>query len=281
MSHGAITVINAIPCGIGAAVGIDLRTHARFVPGGRERSVSIANDPNEDTKMARICVMNTFKHFRAAEPEGWSLAVDSEIPISRGLKSSSSACNAIVSAVAGRIAEDRGTAGFGTGKDAQLDMIKLGVKCAIEANVTVTGAFDDACACHLGGFVITDNEKMSLIRHTAAEKNDVILLVPEKKIRKPGLDRERFYALSGKMEKVVKTAERDWHAALTLNGELIAAAVGIDDSIAKEAMRMGALAAGVSGTGPAIAAVVGRGDGASFLKDLDISGYEAIIAGTR
>ncbi|MDR0791184.1 MAG: hypothetical protein LBE47_01435, partial [Methanomassiliicoccaceae archaeon] len=189
-SFGAITVVNAIPCGIGAAVGIDLVTCAGFTVGGTERTVRIINDPCEDPTMARICVSDTFKRFNVDEPDGWDLSVDSQIPVSRGLKSSSSACNAIISSVADHIVREYGGNGFGTGKEGMLEMIRFGVGCAIKAGVTVTGAFDDACACHLGGLVITENTNNALLRHDDTEGNDVLLLIPEAKIRKPSLNAE-------------------------------------------------------------------------------------------
>jgi len=273
MSYGAVTVINAIPCGIGAAVGIDLRTKAEFNAGGSGRRVNIINDANESTEMARICVKNTFLHFRTEEPDGWELSVDSQIPISKGLKSSSSACNAVISSVADAISRDHTL-------DA-LDIIRLGVRCAVEADVTLTGAFDDACGCHLGGFVMTDNEHNALMIRKKAEENDVILLFTDEKIRKPSIDKEKFYAVSGASRELVRIAEKDWYDALTKNGELVAGVMNIDDRIAKKAIKMGALAAGVSGTGPAISVIVGKGDGASFLRDLEAAGYSAIVTRTR
>jgi shikimate kinase len=280
ISYGAVSVVNAIPCGIGATVGIDLTTVAEFSIRRTRRTVSIVNDRNESTDMAKICVKNVFKHFGIEEPEGWSLSVDSQIPISRGLKSSSSACNAIVSAVAGVISKEYGK-GFGTSKEDVLDMIRLGVECAKEARVTVTGAFDDACGCHLGGFVITDNEKNELIGHRGIEQNDAILLIPEARIRKPSLDTERLRRMSDAARDIVKIAEKDWYTALTMNGRLVADAVGIDDGVAKKAISMGALAAGVSGTGPAISVIVGKNEGRSFLKDLEHDGYDVIVTRTR
>ncbi|MDR0778015.1 MAG: shikimate kinase [Methanomassiliicoccaceae archaeon] len=281
ISYGAITVVNAIPCGIGAAVGIRLTTNADLTAGGTERVVKIINDPNEDTNMARICVKNTFKRFNVSEPDGWKLTVNSQIPVSRGLKSSSSACNAIVSATADNVVRTHGGNGFGIGKDAELEMIRFGVGCAKEAGVTVTGAFDDACACHLGGLVITDNTNDSLLKHDDVEDNDIILLIPEAKIRKPSLDTEAFRAVSGKAKDIIRTAENDWYAALTDNGRLVARVLGIDDGVASVAIRMGALAAGVSGTGPAIAVVVGKGEGMRFARELDFGGYRAMVTRTR
>jgi shikimate kinase len=46
-------------------------------------------------------------------------------------------------------------------------------------------------------------------------------------------------------------------------------------------MAMGALAAGISGTGPAVSVVVGKGDGRSFIKDLEHDGYDVILTRTR
>lgn len=281
MSYGAITVINAIPCGIGATVGIDLTTEAKFDVYGSRRTVKIINDPHEDTKMAEICVRNTFGHFRIEEPEGWSLSVDSRIPISRGLKSSSSACNAIVSEVAEFISKEYGMPTFDDPEKSVLDMIRLGVRCAKDANVTVTGAFDDACGCQLGGLVITDNSKNTLLFRGDTEENDVILLIPNAKIRKPSLDVEKFYEISERSKELAELAKKDWHGALTKNGSMIARVVGIDDKVADDAVRMGALAAGVSGTGPAISVVVKKNEGVSFLKDLYHEGYDPVIVRTR
>jgi shikimate kinase len=280
MSHGAITVINAIPCGIGSTVGIELTTKAEFKIYGTQRNVNIVNERSENTEMAAICVRNAFEHFRIAEPKGWSLRIISEIPISRGLKSSSSACNAIVSAVAEKIFKEHGK-GFERTEEGVLEMIRLGVRCARDANVTVTGAFDDACGCHLGGLVITDNNNDMLIGRSEVDRHDVILLIPDAKIRKPSLDVNRFREIADDVRELVNIADNDWYSALTRNGALVARAVGVDDKIAKKAIQMGALAAGVSGTGPAISIVVGKNEGKKFLKDLGHEGYDAILTRTR
>ena len=279
ISHGAITVVNAIPCGIGATVGTDLVTSSEFIVSGGERSVNIVNDPSEDTNMARICVKNTFLHFGVEEPEGWSLAVDSQIPVSRGLKSSSSACNSVISSVTEWIAKEYGK-GF-EGNDGTIEMIRLGVRCAREAGVTVTGSFDDACGCHLGGLVITDNRKDEIIIREEVEKKDVILLIPGMKIRKPSLDKDRFYAFASVSSELAELAKRDWFTALTKNGVLVAKALGIDDTVSKKAVSMGAFAAGMSGTGPALSIIIEKNGGASFLKDLEHDGYDAMITRTR
>jgi shikimate kinase len=271
ISHGAITVVNAIPCGAGAAVGIELTTRADFRICGTSRDVRIMNDPHEDTVMAGICVRNTFDHFNTDEPEGWSLITDSDIPVSRGLKSSSSACNAIISSVTERIGREMD----------EMELIRLGVRCAREAKVTVTGAFDDACACRLGGLVIADNTRDELLRRTDAEENDIILLVPEEKIRKSSVDGHAYRSMAEKAREIVKLAEKDWYSALTKNGEMISRIGNMENRIAEDALNMGALAASISGTGPAVSVVIGKREGPSFLRDLGHAGYDAILTRTR
>ena len=283
MSHGAITVVNAIPCGIGATVGVDLVTGATFRIRGSKHSVKILNDPEEDTKMAEICVRRTFERFGVEEPEAWLLSVDSHIPIARGLKSSSSACNAIISTVADFITKEypKARGGFSEGRDGTLEIIRLGVECAREAGVTITGAFDDACGCHFGGLVITDNRNDTIIKKDDVDIMDVILLVPDAKIRKHSVDAGKLRSAADTARELIGTAENDWCSALTRNGALIARLTGVNDDAAKKALSMGALAAGVTGTGPAISVIVKKGEGYPFLKDLGNDGYNTIMTKTR
>ena len=268
-SYGAITVINAMPCGIGSTIGITLRTDAIFNPTGQTRDVGISNDPSENKDMARICVTEAYKRMNIEEPEGWLLNISSEIPISRGLKSSSSACNAIISSVlrAERFSMDT------------VERIRLGVECARKAKVTVTGSFDDACGCELGGLVITDNRNDTVIFRDDIEEYDVLIYVPERKIRKTGLPLERLRGLSSEIEGLIEKAKTDPFGAMTENGRAIASVSGIDNSLSDLALKNGALGAGVSGSGPAIAMVLERGDADGFVERSGLIGL--ISARTR
>ena len=98
-SYGAVSVINAIPCGIGATMGISLETNVTYSEGGEGRDIEIVGAKNMSKAMARICVKKTLERIRADRSIPYSLTIDSQIPPSRGLKSSSSVCNAIISAL--------------------------------------------------------------------------------------------------------------------------------------------------------------------------------------
>ena len=270
-SHGAITVINAMPCGIGATIGVGLETRATFSTGGDGRTVSIMNDESEDSTMARICVRRAYEQAGVEEPEAWTLETDSEIPVSRGLKSSSTACNAIIRAVFDELEY---------GMD-PVDLIRLGVACAREAKVTVTGSFDDACGSGLGGLVMTDNTSDRIISGRDVDPQDVVIYVPRFKIRKTGLPLEKLRSTAPDLRRVIGIAMDRPYEAMTLNGRIISAVSDVDNSIAEKAVSMGALGAGMSGSGPAVAIVVGRGDGPSFAADMGLDPKETIITETR
>ena len=271
MSHGAVTVINAIPCGIGATMGVALETRAEFSTEGGSRTVEILNDPDEDTRMAEVCVRRAYERAGADEPDGWRLRTDSGIPASRGLKSSSSACNAILGAVFSEI-------GYGIG---ETDLITLGTECAMEAGVTVTGSFDDACGCALGGLVMTDNTSCRIVSRSGIGTYDVVIHVPPDKIRKTDLPLDALRSEADDMRRAIGIAMRDPFSAMTLNGRLIAEASGLDNSLAEEAVGMGALGAGITGTGPATAVVVPAGKGPGFASELGLDPQETIITVTR
>lgn len=256
VSHGAITVINAMPMGIGATIGIELKTQAEFIPGGEKRTVSIVNDPDEDTTMARYCVEKAYKVMNKQEPTGWTLIVNSEIPVSRGLKSSSSACNAILHAVFNEY-------------DFHINPVVLvdhGVSCAKKAKVTVTGSFDDACGCELGGLVITNNSENQIILHRDIETYDVVLYIPDKKIRKNTLNLEELQKVGTEINAALGITEFYPFSAMTMNGRIISKVSEVDNSVAEMALNNGALGAGMSGSGPAIAIVLENGRGQAFIE---------------
>jgi shikimate kinase len=233
-----------------------LRTESIFPPGGGAKDITIKNDPSEDKSMAKICVAESYKHMEIEEPEGWQLKISSDIPISRGLKSSSSACNAIISSVLESERFDMDT----------VEKIRLGVKCARLAKVTVTGAFDDACGCELGGLVITDNIDDEILYVGAIGDYDVLIHAPQQKIKKTSLPLEKLKSISSQIEPLVYEAKTNPFKVMTENGRLIAEVSGIDNTVADIAMANGALGAGVSGSGPAVAIVLRPGDSQDFIR---------------
>lgn len=245
---GAVTIMNAIPLGRGAAMGIDLQTDVEVtMREGKPQIIADICEKGEDDRLVKECVRSVFDKT-GLKLSTVSVCTISSIPISRGLKSSSATANAIFLATLRALNREMD----------DLDIVKSGVEAAKRAEVTVTGAFDDASACYFGGVVVTDNNSMEIIRKDTLRCDEplVILHIPNRKIRKKGLSANTFESVKDDFKEVERLVEdADYLEALTLNGVLCSEALRLSDEVARIAMDSGALAAGLSGTGPATAII--------------------------
>ena len=250
ISHGAATIVNAIATGKGAAVGVDLWTKARVQLTDKLGTIegNITSDPAEKPVLIEKAVSNVLEHFNLKEKFGAKVDTWSNIPIARGLKSSSVAANAVTLATVAALNKTLD----------DLEILNLGVDVAIEAKVTITGAFDDACTSYFGGVVITDNLKRKIVkRFKVDEALTVLFYVPAKKVYTSSSDVKRMRTMASLVKIAYKQAvEGNFWSALTLNGLIYSSALGHNPSIAIDALEAGALAAGLSGTGPAVTAIV-------------------------
>jgi len=250
ISHGAATIINAIATGKGASIGVDLWTKATVTltdePGTVK--VKILSDSSENPVLAQKTAEHVLKYFGLEKEFGAKVETQSNIPVARGLKSSSAAANAIALAT---------TAALERSLD-DVAVVKLGVDGAVDAKVTITGAFDDACASYFGGIVITDNMERRIVkRFELAEAPAVLFYVPAKKTYTADSNVKRMKTMASVVKIAYKEAlNGNYWAALTLNGLIFSSALGYDSSPAVDALTAGAYASGLSGTGPAVTAIV-------------------------
>jgi len=250
ISHGAATIINAIATGKGAAIGVDLWTKVKVQITEEPRIIQgkIVSDPSEKPVLIEKTVGRVLKHFNLEEKFGAKVETWSNIPIARGLKSSSAAGNAVALATVDALNKNLD----------DLTVVNLGVDGAMDAKVTITGAFDDACASYFGGVVVTDNLKRRIVkRFEIAEDLAVLFYVPAKKAYTISSNVRRMKEVASLVKIAYKEALKgNYWAALTLNGLIYSSALGYNPSIAIDALMAGALAAGLSGTGPAVTAIV-------------------------
>jgi shikimate kinase len=207
----------------------------------------ITSDPKENTALIEKTVLRVLQRFSLDNSFGAIVKMWSNIPIAKGLKSSSAAANAVALAA---------TEALGKTLD-DLEIVKLGVDAAFDAKVTVTGAFDDACASYFGGVVITDNLNREIVKQLPlAEDLTVLFLVPPEKAYTVDSNVSRLQTVKPLIEVAYKEAlEGKIWEALTLNGLIYSSASGYDTSIAIDALAAGAVAAGLCGKGPAVTAV--------------------------
>ena len=127
-AFGAGTIINAIATWKGAAFGIDLKTFAEVRLSESEVGISgsIEETPEGDARLIELCVELVLKNFGLEL--GGTVRTRSEVPIAGGLKSSSAAANASILATLRAIGKTL----------PPLETVKLGVRAARDAGVTVT-----------------------------------------------------------------------------------------------------------------------------------------------
>ncbi|MDR0797276.1 MAG: shikimate kinase [Nitrososphaerota archaeon] len=255
LAHGAATIVNAMATNKGAAFGVDLYTKAQVKLTDEPQVIEteILSDHEENPVLIQKTVAAVLKRFNLEKEYGAKVKTCSNIPIARGLKSSSTAANAVILATLGALSEFL----------EDLDIIKLGVLSAFEAKVTITGAFDDACASYFGGLVVTDNLNCNLIKQESLiqdENNYVVLFqVPPKKAYTVNTDVSRFSAIKQQVEEAYNMTLMGLHwEALTVNGQCYSTAFGSNIKIATDALAAGARAAGLCGKGPTTTAIVSK-----------------------
>jgi shikimate kinase len=250
IAHGAATIVNAIALGRGAAFGVDLwtRSEVNLTDEPGVIRAEIVSDPKESTLLIEKTASRVLRRFSLEKSFGVKIKTISNIPIARGLKSSSAAANATALAT---------TAALGKKLD-DLEIVKIGVEAAFDAKVTVTGAFDDACASYFGGIVITDNLKREIIKQSPLPEDLTVLFhVPPQKAYTIDCNVNRLKTLKPLVEVAFEMAldGKVWEA-LTLNGLIYSSASNLNTAIAIDALAAGAVAAGLCGKGPAVTAVV-------------------------
>jgi shikimate kinase len=250
VAHGAATIVNAIALGKGAAFGVDLSTKAEVTLTDEPAVIKgeITSDPTENTTLIEKTVKRVFQHFKVEKQFGAKVQTWSNIPIARGLKSSSAAANAVALATVAALGETLD----------DLAVVKLGVEAAFDAKVTVTGAFDDACASYFGDAVVTDNTKNKIVKRLALPEGLLVLFhVPSRKAYTGDADVAGLRRIKPMVKIAYKEALKgNFWDALSLNGLVYSVALGCDASIALDALAAGAVAAGLCGKGPAVTAVV-------------------------
>ena len=246
--HGAVSLVSAIANQKGATLGISLIVEAIV---GTSPGKGITIQSKNKTLSSRLINKTVEKILTKKELEQNKITVslESEIPTGYGLKSSSAISSAVALACA-KIFKPELT-------DQQI--LLAGVDASIESKVSITGAYDDACSCYFGGFNVTDNSKKKIIRSEKIPANlRAIILVPFN--RKRG-NVKNLKILSSVFLNAWKLAKNtNYWEAMIINGLATSTILNSDPRIITSLLEKGAIAASISGNGPAIAAIVKKGN---------------------
>ena len=261
--HGAISIVNAIATGKGSALGISLETCAEVtLTSDNLVEVIINNDKSENTGLAQEC----FKlvKMKTSESCGAKITVNSDIPIGRGLKSSSAAATAIILSCL-KAFEITMT---------EKEILDLSVQASKNSGVTITGALDDAAACFLGGLVVTNNSSNELLSRVIVDDDYSILIhVPDHKSYTKDVDYSGSDEFIHSLDTLISmTLEGNYLSAMSLNGMIYSRILKQSNESAILALKNNALAAGLSGTGPSVGVICLSENKSSILdswKNLD------------
>jgi shikimate kinase len=253
--HGAVSIVNAIATGKGATLGISLNIEAIVETQPGKGIIFENKESNLSSRLIRN-VVETSVPKSDLEKNKITIFVKSEIPSGYGLKSSS-AISSVISLACAKIFRP---------KASDLDILRDGVHASIRSKVSITGAFDDACACYFGGFVVTDNSNIKIIKsEKAPEDLTAVIFIP--KSRRRG-NVKKLKTLNSVFSQAWDLANKsDYWNAMILNGLATSAILGSEQKILTDLLDSGALGASVSGNGPSIAAVA-KNDKISAIKKI-------------
>ena len=241
--HGAVSIVNAIATGKGATLGISLQVEAVIEA---TAGTGIYYENKESSRSARLIRSVIEKAVPKTDLQNSKIIISlkSEIPSGYGLKSSS-AISSVVSLACAKLFKPQIN---------DLEVLRHGVEASIESRVSITGAFDDACACYFGGFVVTDNYNQKIVKsEKASEDLSAVIFIPRS--RKRGNIR-KLKVLDGVFAQAWALASNsDYWNAMLLNGLATSTILHSDPRILTTVVEAGALAASVSGNGPSIAAI--------------------------
>jgi len=246
--HGAVSLVSAIATKKGATLGISLTVEAIV---GTSPGKGIIIQSKNKTLSSRLINKTVEKILTKKELEQNKITInlESEIPTGYGLKSSSAISSAVALACS-KIFKPELT-------DQQI--LLAGVSASIESKVSITGAYDDACSCYFGGFNVTDNARRKIIRSEKIPTNlRVIILVPYNRKRGNIKNLKTLSSVFFNAWKLAKNA--NYWEAMIINGLATTTILNSDPKIITNLLEKGAIAASISGNGPAIAAIVKKGN---------------------
>lgn len=269
---GAISIVNAWSNGLGAAIAINLRVKAAVsLFEDEESKIEIITDYRSvrGTNYLKRIARRMLDFYPHEKQSGMLIRIDSALPIGRGLKSSAAVGVAAAMAIK-RVLRLKLRAHH---------IVQVVTQAAFSSGLTTAGSLDDTWTSLVGGACFTNIETVSLVSRKLVERLQVILLLPLESDRrvKPGSRDSLKFHRHDVRQLWYRACKGEVFPTMTANGLIHACHFGYDTSPISQAMRAGALAATLSGKGPAFAAVCDRSKTASIATQWGIYGWPLCI----
>ena len=262
-ANGGVSVLHAAGTGRGCSVGIELMTEVSLV------SDQTPVPEDEHGILDSVVAVWTDSGYPDPGAVGWR--VSSDVPIGQGLKSSAAlACAAV------RALDQASWTGL-----SDFDIVDIAVAAQRRADCTITGSMDDSWAAISQGWKLVDpslSSRDSILLEGDAEA-DLAVLIILRGPRQLEVRPESFAEQHKLFERALASlSSGSTLGAMSGNGMAVAAATGDDEAlrICNSAIARGAIAAGLSGSGPAIAIVCYQQGAEQLAEAMSESGLQVI-----
>tara|TARA_B110000967_G_scaffold191023_1_gene216294 strand:- start:29865 stop:30701 length:837 start_codon:yes stop_codon:yes gene_type:complete len=241
-SNGAISILHALGTGRGCSIGVELCTKVEIMD---EKITNI-----EDKHGLLESVISCWKDAGLPVPDKFGWKISTDIPIGQGLKSSSALACAALKAL---------NSIFMTNLD-DCQIIDLAVEAQIRSNCTISGSIDDTWASISTGWKLIDSSKKasnSIFLQGDIEDGFSIIICTRgaRNVTIKSILFQDYQSLFKKSSLMIERGEI--FEAMTTNGVAVAGVTNDHDAIriCNLAIINGAISAGISGSGPAIAII--------------------------
>ncbi|MBI88045.1 MAG: hypothetical protein CMB67_03335 [Euryarchaeota archaeon] len=263
MANGAISILHSLGIGRGCSIGIDLETEVTLI----DQRTEIPEDTHNLLDSIETCWRS--EGLPLPSEVGWKIT--SDIPIGQGLKSSSAlACAAI------RAMNESAWTNL-----PEVAIVDLAVKSQRLAKCTITGSMDDTWASSVPGWKLVDpslDASSSIIIEGRVDEKYSVLICPRGKRRtiasnESFLQQEQLFQRS--LASIMSDSPLD---SLSTNGMAVAVATGDFEAlrICNLCIAKGAVASGISGSGPAISIVCFEEDSNTLEEVINDFGFDII-----
>ncbi len=262
-ANGAISILHALGTGRGCSVGIQLETQVQIV--------DQPNKVNDDRHNLLASVEYCWREQGLPIPDQFGWAVESTVPIGQGLKSSSA-----LSCAAFRALNSCAWTALSNSEIAD-----LAAKSQLMSNCAITGSMDDNWASLESGWKLVDpsmgaSESIIIQGEIDESLSVLICLRGQRSIEiSPSRFMEQQQIFERSLASIMRGASLD---SLSSNGMAVSAATADHEAlrISNLCIASGAIASGISGSGPAIAIVCFEEDAESISGIIDEMGLSTI-----
>ena len=262
-ANGAISILHALGTGRGCSVGIQLETEVKIID---ER-----NEVNDDRHGLLDSVESCWRGEGLPIPDEFGWKIESMVPIGQGLKSSSA-----LSCAAFRALNSCAWTGLSNSEIAD-----LAAKSQLMSNCAITGSMDDNWASLEPGWKLVDPTMGAsdsiIIQGTMDDSLSVILCLRGQRSVEISQTRfsEQHQIFERSLASIMSGSTLD---SLSSNGMAVSAATRDHEAlgISNLCIASGAIASGISGSGPAIAIVCFEDDTESISAIIEDRGHLTI-----